>query len=107
MTALYLISTGISSGADLFEYYLNDGKISYSGSNLFPNIDLILMSIEMVFMILVSICLLKYKYYKHHIISTIIFLIFGIISELALGTYFQDNGKFFIGKAIVYIYFFF
>ena len=100
LTALYLISTGISSGADLFEYYLNDGKISYSGSNLFPNIDLILMSIEMVFMILVSICLLKYKYYKHHIISTIIILIFGIISELALGTYFQDNGKFFIGKAI-------
>ena len=47
------------------------------------------MSIEMIFMIIVSFCLLKYKFYKNHVISMIIFLQFGIISELALGTYFK------------------
>ena len=51
-------------------------------------------------MIVVSIWLLKYKYYKHHIISTIVFVIFGIISELCLRTYFQNDGKFFLNKFI-------
>ena len=58
------------------------------------------MSIEMIFMIIVSFCLLKYKFYKNHVISMIIFLLFGIISELALGTYFNKNGYFFVCQAI-------
>ena len=49
------------------------------------------MSIEMVIMIFVSICLLKYKYYNHHIISVIIFMIFGILSEILIGAYNFDN----------------
>ena len=101
LTSLYLVNTIIIAGAEVFDFYIIgvDNK-SYSGSNLFPDNDLILMSIEMVFLILVSIWLLKYKYYKHHIISTIIFIIFGITSELCLETYFTSNGKFFLGKLI-------
>ena len=79
LTLLFIINLGVISGAELYDYFVNKIKISYSGSNLFPDIDLILMSIEMIFMVFVSIWLLKYKYYKHHIISMIIFLIFGII----------------------------
>ena len=50
------------------------------------------MSIEMIIMIFISIWLLKYKYYKHHIISVIIYMIFGVLSEVLIGTYtYQDN----------------
>ena len=103
LTFLYIINRGINFGADIFDIRLNGKEINYSGTNLFPNNDLILMSTEMIFMILVSIWLLKYKYYKHHIISTIIFLIFGIIGELCLGKYFTSNGLFFLGRFIVFI----
>ena len=58
------------------------------------------MGFEMIFMILISIKLLKYKYYKHHIYSTIALVIFGIISELCLETYFKKDSKFFIGQLI-------
>ena len=100
LTALYLVNTGIITGSLIFDYYIIGKNLTYSGSNLFPNNDLILMSIEMVFLMLVSIWLLKYRYYKHHIISTVIFSVFGIISELCLGTYFTSNGKFFLGQLI-------
>ena len=58
------------------------------------------MGFEMIFMILISMKLLKYRYYNHHLISTIIFVIFGITSELCLETYFHTEVKFFIGKTI-------
>ena len=61
--------------------------VTYTGSNLVPNHDFIILSVEMVFIVLVSMCLLKYRYYRHHIISMIFFLIFGIISEIILKTY--------------------
>ena len=100
LTAIYIVNTGINSIADLFDYYVNGKQISYSGSNIFPNNDLILMSIEMILMIFISKCLLKYKYYKHHVISTIVFIIFGITSELCLEKYFTTNVAFFISKGI-------
>ena len=57
----------------------------------------------MIFFILISFKLLKYKYYKHHIYSTIVFVIFGIVSELCLETYFQNEVSFFISKLIRFV----
>ena len=50
----------------------------------------------MIFLVCVSVCLLKYKYFKHHIISIIIFIIFGIICDLILNDYTEINGIFFL-----------
>ena len=100
LTAIYLLNTGAIAAASLYDYNIHGTKHDYNGSNLFPDIDLILMGMEMIFLILVSFKLLKYKYYNHHIYSTIVFVIFGIISELCLGTYFQKEGRFFISKLI-------
>ena len=92
---LFIGNSSITAGAILAKYYLVDralGKgLDYKESNLFPEKDFIIMSIEMIVMIFVSICLLKYKYYKHHIISVIIFMIFGILSEILIGFYSFDN----------------
>ena len=85
---LFIGNSLITSGAILGKYYLiGEERLDYKESNLFPEKDFIIMSIEMIVMIFVSRCLLKSKYYKHHIISMIIFLIFGILSEILIGAY--------------------
>ena len=61
-----------------------------------PTNDFITVSFETIFLVVLSILLLKYKYYKHHIISIIIFLIFGIISDIILNNYENIVGKFFL-----------
>ena len=48
-------------------------------SNLFPNSDLNFIFTEIIFLCCISAFLLKYKYYKHHIISLVIFMIINII----------------------------
>ena len=54
-------------------------------SNLFPNEDFMLtINLEMIVLILISICLLKYKYFKHHIISLVFSLISGIFCYIIL-----------------------
>ena len=100
LSALYLIHIGVIVAVTYFDFQKYGTKFDTNGSNLFPDIDLILMGLEMIFLILISFKLLKYKYYNHHIYSTIVFVIFGIISELCLGTYFQKEGRFFISKLI-------
>jgi hypothetical protein len=48
-------------------------------SHLFPNNYLNLIFTEIIFLIFISAFLLKYKYFKHHIISLIFFLIINVI----------------------------
>ena len=60
-----------------------DEKTSYI-SNLFLVNDFIILSIEISFMAIFSKFLLKYKYFKHHIISIILFIILGIICEVII-----------------------
>ena len=72
----------------------------YNDNSVFLKNDFIVLSFGMTFLICITICLLKYKYYKHHIISMIIFLIFGIISDIALDNYGDINGYFFLIKFI-------
>ena len=45
--------------------------------------------VEMIFFTIVSIFLLKYKYYNHHYISMAAFIILGIVSDLILNSYHQ------------------
>ena len=96
LSVLYLLISGVNAGVGYYDFLIKGKRVDYAGSNLFLDIDLILIGIEMIFFILISFKLLKYKYYKHHIYSTIVFVIFGIVSELCLGTYFQKEGRFFI-----------
>ena len=100
LSALYLVNIVIAGLAKSYDLTVRGIQIDFAGSDLFPSIDFILMGFEMIFMILISIKLLKYKYYKHHIYSTIVLIIFGIISELCLETYFKKDSKFFIGQLI-------
>ena len=100
LSLLFMLNSGITAGAILAEYYLVNGPLDYTQSNLFPNNDFILVSIEMVFLIIVSILLLKYKFFKHHIISMGIFFVFGIICEIVLGTYNDIDGYFILFKVI-------
>ena len=93
----------MSSMSLIIEYYIGNGQIDYNNytkSVLFPNNDFILVSFEMVFLIVISILLLKYKFYKHHIISLGIFFVFGIICEIVLGTYNNINGTLILVKFI-------
>ena len=75
---------------------LYNEQTNFEQSNLFPPNDFQMMSIEMIFLVCVSIWLLKYKYFRHHIISIIIFLIIGIICDLILDDYEEINGTFFL-----------
>ena len=84
---LYALNVGVLITVEVLNSVLRRQIVTYTGSNLVPNHDFIILSVEMVFIVLVSMCLLKYRYYRHHIISMIFFLIFGIISEIILKTY--------------------
>ena len=80
----FVLDQVIKTIADLLENSFNNKPFSYTETNLFPTNDFITMSFEMICMVVVSIMMLKYKYYKHHIISIIIFIIFGIICDIYL-----------------------
>ena len=84
---LFLLYQGIRTGSKVIESIYTDKDYSYTDSNLFPPNEFIIMSIEMIFLVLVSILLLKYKFYMHHVISIIIFIIFGIICDIVLNNY--------------------
>ena len=77
--------------------YLN-AKESFISSNFFPLNDFIIMTFEMIFLVVISIYLFKYKYFKHHFISIIIITIFGIIVEILLNDYENMNGYFVLSK---------
>ena len=49
LSALYLLNTAVIAGASFYDFHINGKRYDYAGSNLFPDIDLILMGIEMIF----------------------------------------------------------
>ena len=104
LSILFMSNSLMSSLGLIAEYYLNEEPMdinkNYSKNVLFPNNDFILVSLEMVFLIIISIFLLKYKFYKHHIISLGIFFAFGIVCEIFLGTYNNITGIFILCKFI-------
>ena len=98
--ALFLFDGILVFAVDILQTILKDKKETFTATNLFPHNDFILMSIEMIFLVFISICLLKYKYFKHHIISLIIFTIFGIICEAILYNYDDIDWAFILIKFI-------
>ena len=103
LSLLYMSNSLMSSMGLVIEYYVGDGQIDYNNYTknvMFPNNDFILVSFEMVFLIILSILLLKYTFYKHHTISLGIFFVFGIICEIVLGTYNNISGTFILVKFI-------
>ena len=72
-------------GLMTFVQYVNDlGRqktlrfSDYMSDGLFQNNNLVTFCSEMVFLILVSAIFLQYKYFNHHIISSIILILIGI-----------------------------
>ena len=63
--------------SDVFQNNKDDDS-SHESNNLFPNNNPITICFEMIFLICISICFLKYKYFKHHIISLIFLILIGI-----------------------------
>ena len=84
---LYALDYGIRNINSTIEYTKTDKGFSYNESNLYMINDFITLSIEMIVVVLITIKLLKYKYFRHHIISTAFFIFFGIICEIILGNY--------------------
>ena len=68
-----------------FDEDKNDFTNSYS--NLFECRDSIILSLEMGLMILFSKLILKYEYFKHHIISIVLFASFGIFCKIIINDY--------------------
>ena len=68
-----------------FDEDKNDFTNSYS--NLFECRDSIILSLEMGLMILFSKLILKYEYFKHHIISIALFASFGIFCKIIINDY--------------------
>ena len=89
---LFLVYQGLRTASGIIESIYADKDMSYTESNLFPSNEFVIMSIEMIFLVCFSILLLKYKFYKHHVISIIIFIIFGIICDIVLSNY-ENFGK--------------
>ena len=75
-------------------------------SNPFTKGAFINIGIEMVFLTTVSIFLLKYKYFRHHIVSMILFIILGNICDYVLNYYSHmfDNGLLMIVIQIISIF---
>ena len=57
----------------------DEGDSSEKSSNLFPDNNPITLCLEMIFLIFISTFCLKYKYFKHHIISLVVLIIIGIL----------------------------
>ena len=76
--------------------FVNNEQATFEQSTLFPPNDFEMMSIEMIFLVCISKCLLKYKYFKHHIISIIIFIIIGTICELIINVHSNVDGTYFL-----------
>ena len=90
-----LVDSIIHSVGELLIFWFIDKNKSFEYI-MFPINDFITLSLETIFLVILSILLLNYKYYSHHIISIIIFMIFGIISDIILNNYENIDGNFFL-----------
>ena len=81
---IFLLNQGIHLGIVIAGEYLLVEEKTYTDSNLFFVQDFAILSIEMAFIAVFSRFLLKNKYFEHHIISIIIFIVLGIASEVII-----------------------
>ena len=79
----------------------SDADIENQSSNLFPNNNPITLCSEMIFLTCISAIFLKYKYFKHHIISLIVLLLIGIF--FVINFIFDELGRRFIIYLIAFL----
>ena len=97
---LFVMDLSIKTGVDLAKNLLTGVDFPYTDSNLLMFNDLIMLSLEMIFMVCISRSLLKYKYFKHHLISILFFIILGVSCEIILQNYSNIDMNFIIIKFI-------
>ena len=88
MLFLYAIQTNIIFVCYLTQIYKHDPK--YTPKSLFRMKSEFIATkegLEMIFITIISIFLLKYKYFKHHYISIVLFFISCIVFDLFLKNY--------------------
>ena len=88
LCGLFFLDQIIHTGYNLCGKFLLGWKmkISFNESNLFMVQDFLILSLELVFMAIFSRFLLKDKYFKHHIISIILFILLGITCDIIIIT---------------------
>ena len=72
LSLIFLIDLSLGNMTSMFQ----KGNID---SIFFPNNDLNFISVEIIFLLCISAFLLKYKYFKHHIISLVIVIFLGVL----------------------------
>ena len=82
---IYLLNIGLIAGAALFNKEFDAGKQDAKNPSTVG--EFLKQGIEMVFLALISIFLLKYKYFIHNYIAIGAFILFGLINDIILDLY--------------------
>ena len=81
----YVANIGFIYGASLFNEDFDEGKENAKNPSTVG--EFLMQGIEMIFITLISIFLLKYKYFIHNYIAIIAFIFFGLIIDFILDLY--------------------
>ena len=82
---IYVLNIGFIAGAALFNKEFDAGKQDAKNPSTVG--EFLKQGIEMVFLALISIFLLKYKYFIHNYIAIGAFILFGLINDIILDLY--------------------
>ena len=82
---IYVLNIGFIAGAALFNKEFDAGKQDAKNPGTVG--EFLKQGIEMVFLALISIFLLKYKYFIHNYIAIGAFILFGLINDIILDLY--------------------
>ena len=97
LCVFFILSLGSRAIAVTIDYEMRNILVSnIAESFIFPINDFILMSIEFLFMVGISLLLLKYKFYIHHIISIVFVIIFGILTDGIVNNSYKIDGLFWV-----------
>ena len=82
---IYVLNIGFIAGAALFNKEFDAGKQDAKNPSTVG--EFLKQGIEMIFLALISIFLLKYKYFIHNYIAIGSFILFGLINDIILDLY--------------------
>ena len=88
---IFFTYLGLKFGSSIAEGNFN--KNTYQVTNSVADGEFIKMGIELIFLAILTRIMLMYKYFLHHILAAIFFIIFGILSDIALDYYSQMSNK--------------
>ena len=82
---IYALNIMLIFTSSLLNKNFDEGKENVKNPN--AGGDFFKTGLEMIFLALISICLLKYKYFIHNYIAIGAFIIFGILTDVILGVF--------------------